>query len=284
MNLRGRIIYLQGQKKDPLVDHIEFPTGEKHIRIRNLRPGDEVTIVSNDPTGDLMKLGMAVSICRYAGVESVTLYMPFVPYARQDERYVEGDPLSIGVFAQFLNEMMLDQVIILDPHSKVAPALINNETVVPQYEIALGAVKYISDSLDSGIALALVAPDLGAAKKIKELQSRIIRRGGPRLPTIQCDKTRDPNTGRINGFKVLDGDPAGHHCLMVDDICDGGGTFLGLYEVLAEAGASVQSLCVTHGIFSKGTGIMYDKFDYIFASDSLPAQPGVITLSPGVKI
>jgi ribose-phosphate pyrophosphokinase len=262
-----RLIYLHGQKEDPQVTHIQFPTGEKHIRILGLEKGDDVVLYYNDPSGDVMKLGMAVDICNEARVGSITLVMPFVPYARQDRRAVKGDPFSIGVFSRFVNSLEFDRVIITDPHSDVTPALIEFVSIIDQHQVAFQAVARLFKLVPT--PLALVAPDLGAAKKTKALQNQLAHMGVT-LPIIQCDKTRNPETGQITGFKILDGDPAGRHCLMVDDICDGGGTFLGLGSVLNDSDALAQSLYVTHGIFSKGTDTLFGLFDYIFTSDSFP--------------
>ncbi len=270
-----RIIYLDGANPCVDEDHITFPTGEQHIRIRHSGPCS-ITLVSNDPSGGLMKIGMAVDICRRNGVKDITLMLPFVPYARQDEVYVDGDPLSIKVFADFLNSLHLDKVIIADPHSKVTPALINNVQVIPQHQVvAPWVMKFDSMVIDP---LALVAPDIGAEKKVKALQLYLKKHYGITFPTIQGNKVRDPETGKITGFQVLAGDPRGHHCVMIDDICDGGGTFLGLGNVLMEQGANAMSLYVTHGIFSKGVEVLLHKFDYIAASDSFPHVDGVMTI------
>lgn len=271
-----RVVYLHGQKEDPLVQHITFPTGEKHIRIKELQADDEVVLIYADPSGDIMKLGMAVDICRRADVSHITVVMPFVPYARQDEVYVDGDPLSIQVFTNFLNSLNVDKVVVADPHSKVTPVLIDRVHIVHQHEVAMSAVLDIDQHLL--LPIALVAPDLGEAKKIKDLQASIQSIHNLTFPIIQCDKTRNSATGRITGFKILDGDPTGHHCLMVDDICDAGGTFIGLFEVIRDAGAESQSLYVTHGIFSKGVDILLKHFDRIYTSDSFPKTEGTVML------
>ena len=264
------VIHLHREGVEPNVDHIEFPTGEKHLRIRNLWETDSVILMYEDPSGDLMKLGMAVDICRRVGVKKINLIMTFTPYARQDQVYVPGDPLSIKVFADFVNSLNLDKVIVIDPHSNVTPALFNKCAVNHQWFYAKKAVlDYRPD--------ALVAPDLGAAKKIKDLQREL----DDPIDIIQCDKTRDPKTGKITGFRVLDGDPRGKRCMMVDDICDGGGTFLGLAEVLTDKGASSQSLYVTHGIFSRGLGGLVQVFDRVYTTDSLPIKDGTEVISLG---
>lgn len=265
-----RIVYLQGQQEDPLVHHIDFPTGEKHIRIEGLRPEDEVYLIYNDPGMDVMKLCMAVDICNRANVRDIIVIMPLVPYSRQDQVYLEGDPLSIKVFAAIINDLNTSQVVISDPHSKVTEALIDNVKVVPQRDIAMAAFMDLRHR--SNHPVAIVAPDLGAAKKVKDLVEHIWKLHGFTVPVIQCDKIRDPLTGQIDGFRILSGWPKGFHCLMVDDICDGGGTFLGLHGLIKGEGAIGQSLYVTHGIFSKGVDLLRDTFDTIYTSDSFPTM------------
>ena len=282
-----KLIYLNGQKEDPDVTHITFPTGERHIRIRNLSESEPVTIFYNDPSGDIMKLALAVDICRRENcMRKITLVMPFVPYARQDRIATEGDPFSIRVFAQFINKMDFDQVFITDPHSDVTPALINQSVIIPQHKVAAHAVMRVyrwhrQCAPDQSKEIALVAPDLGAAKKIIALQDYLYKTTQIHFPVIQCDKKRDSDTGKITGFRILDGNPKDKHCFMVDDICDGGGTFLGLGYVIKKAGADNQSLYVTHGIFSKGTNELGWLFENIFASDSFPTTDNVQTVKLG---
>jgi ribose-phosphate pyrophosphokinase len=85
------------------------------------------------------------------------------------------------------------------------------------------------------------------------------------IPLINAWKTRDVATGNISGFGCS---PLGEakKVLIVDDICDGGGTFLGLKGILP---ADVKcDIFVTHGIFSKGTKSLLSAFDTVFCTDS----------------
>ncbi len=268
-----KFIYLDGRQEDTAVTHITFPTGEKHIRITGLTSDDDVVLIYHDPAGDVMKLGLAVDICTRARVKSISLVMPFVPYARQDRVATDGDPFSIRVFSDFVNSLGFDRIHIADPHSDVTPACLNNAIIIPQHKSAMhAAIKLAGHSIQP---IALVAPDLGAAKKIKLLQTYLKVNYELDLPVIQCDKTRDVGTGKITGFKILDGDPSGYHCLMIDDIADGARTFVGLAEIIKAAGCTHQSLYVTHGIFSQGVEHLLKIFDNIYATNSFPRQVGV---------
>ena len=76
-------------------------------------------------------------------------------------------------------------------------------------------------------------------------------------------------TGNITKTTVLHDDFGGKDCVIVDDICDGGRTFIELAKVLKERGAGKIGLFVTHGIFSQGVGVLFDNgIDFIYTTDS----------------
>ncbi len=79
-------------------------------------------------------------------------------------------------------------------------------------------------------------------------------------------KERDVKTGALTNFKTAANDLSNQTCFIVDDICDGGGTFAGTAKMLMEEGAAKVVLIVTHGIFSKGSEIEF--VDEIYTTDS----------------
>ena len=87
---------------------------------------------------------------------------------------------------------------------------------------------------------------------------------------MQFDKIRDPSTGKITSIECPEEDLTGKTAIVFDDICDGGGTFLGIAKRLDELGAKNKILVVTHGIFSKGLDIMFDAYDEIITTNSFP--------------
>ena len=90
---------------------------------------------------------------------------------------------------------------------------------------------------------------------------------------VECMKERDVKTGALTSFKTMTGDLSGQTCFIVDDICDGGGTFAGTAKMLKEKGAEKVILIVSHGIFSKGPVIEF--VDEVFTTDSFKTVEGV---------
>ena len=85
---------------------------------------------------------------------------------------------------------------------------------------------------------------------------------------VTCGKSRDVATGQLTRFQVFADDLKGQDCLIVDDICDGGSTFIGLAEALRGHNAGRLFLAVSHGIFSRGIAPLRSHFDTIFCTNA----------------
>lgn len=218
----------------------------------------EITVVAKlKNSSDVMKLLLLKDALSRNFPSAVTynLVMDYVPYARQDRVCNKGESLSIRVFCNLINAMNFDSVQISDPHSDVTPALINNCKITEQSSI-------ISNSLNLNSYDAIVAPDYGSTKKA-ETTAKIFNK-----EVIQGVKHRDLATGNLTGFGYF-GDVSGKRLIILDDICDGGGTFVGLANKLLEGGAISVDLYVTHGIFSRGLENLLDNGIYkIYTTDS----------------
>ena len=88
-------------------------------------------------------------------------------------------------------------------------------------------------------------------------------------------KIRDVKTRKLSGFKVYADDLQGRDCLVVDDICDGGGTFLGLAKELKAKNAGKLYLAVSHGIFSRGVERLLEHYDGVFSTNSFGEVEGL---------
>jgi ribose-phosphate pyrophosphokinase len=169
------------------------------------------------------------------------LSLPYLPYGRQDKAPDNTLTFALGSFASLLNHLEFTRVTVLDPHSNIANLLINN--FVAEYPLIELGMFY------EDVAAELVCyPDEGAFKKYVELYP---------YPWIRGDKIRNQQTGEITGYSLI-GTPAAENVLIVDDICDGGRTFVLLAEELHRWGVTEISLFVTHGIFSKGLKPLHD--------------------------
>jgi len=235
-----------------------FNGGEPHIKIEtDLTDVDEITITTRVKSfNDMGLLLIAVDALRRMHVKTINLFLPYFPAARQDRVMVTGESLTVKVYANLINELQLNSVMVFDPHSEVTAALLENVEVVTNNSF----VKYATKDLED---FYLVAPDGGALKKIYKTAQYL---GG--VTVVECGKTRDVSTGKLSGVKVYHEDLKGKTCVVTDDICDGGGTFLGLATELKKHNAGKLLLVVSHGIFSKGSDELAKVYDDIISTDS----------------
>lgn len=252
-----------------------FPGGECGIEWKSLNLiRKPVTLLSRINNGnDLLRLLTVTNALKNEGFE-LSLFLPYVPGARQDRINHTGEPLSIKVYTDIINAQNYLSVTILDPHSDVAPALINNCIVKPIWPIIREIVRTKSDEYTEIIGYdTILIPDAGATKKIFSYYFPNLE-FNKRLTFIQCLKKRDTATGKLSGFRIVDEIPHGSRCLIVDDICDGGGTFIGLKNKL-QVPLKKIGLFVTHGIFSRGVQDLIKSkdnpigFDEIFTTNSI---------------
>ncbi|ELY4774051.1 ribose-phosphate pyrophosphokinase [Cronobacter turicensis] len=217
---------------------------------------------------DFMVLAQLTDAVRqHCDVRFSHLELPWLPYARQDRHMQPGDSFALKVFARQLNTLGFDKVRVLDPHSEAAAAAIEHLVAIPQERCLLQS-KTLERALKAG-ELMLVAPDAGALKKIHA----VAQAAGVHEFAI-LTKQRNVVTGELTGFRLVDGDVQGKAVLIVDDLCDAGGTFIGSAQVLREAGARSVSLYVTHGVFSKGVdNLLNNGIDQLYTTTSFaPAE------------
>lgn len=253
-----------------------FSGGEPHIKIKpDFDPNQKVTLTHRvNSFNNLGLLCIAVDALRRMGVKDLELFIPYFPAARQDRVMVKGEPLTVKVYADIINGLQLNKVSVFDAHSEVTPALLNNCEAIPNHTFIQKVIESI------GKPVKLISPDGGALKKIYKVSEFL---GG--LEVVECSKSRDVKTGRLSGFKVYNDDLQGADCLIVDDICDGGGTFVGLAQELKNKNAGKLYLAVSHGIFNKGFAVL-DCFEKIFTTNSFKDFEGenveVIQLKDGL--
>ncbi len=257
LNLDPNFRPFPGQKEIDFKSFI-FSGGEPHIKINpDFDVNQKITITHRlNSFNDFGLLCLAVDALRRMDVKVIDLFIPYFPAARQDRVMIKGEPLSVKVYADIINAMQLNKVFVFDAHSEVTPALVNNCEVIPNHTFIQKVIKTI------GSNVKLISPDGGALKKIYKVSEFL---GG--VEVVECSKSRDVKTGRLSGFKVYEDDLQGMDCLIVDDICDGGGTFVGLAEELKKKNAGKLYLAVSHGIFNKGFEVL-DCFDKIFTTNS----------------
>jgi ribose-phosphate pyrophosphokinase len=167
--------------------------------------------------------------------DKIHLYLPYIPNARMDRTHSFKEVFTLKYFAEFINQLNFKTVTVLDPHSDVSTALINNvvvETPDEYIEKTLITIKYQNHISDED--LVIYFPDNGAYKRYKDM--KVLKP----YKKMYGQKVRDWDTGEIKGLDIIheDGTKLGStetkdgvlslsskYVLMIDDIISYGGTF-----------------------------------------------------------
>lgn len=211
---------------------------------------------------ELVALYFLTKHLRSKGIQDIQLQIPYIPNARQDRVKSPEDVFTLKYFAQIINSLEFSQVTVLDPHSYVSEALINNINIQ-------SPLKYIQKVLDEITKqgeqdILMFYPDEGAMKRY----SIMFRR-----PYVFGMKKRDWTTGKIQGLDVAGQTELirGRTILIVDDICSKGGTFYYSAKALKELGAGSVYLYISHceNTILEGKLLKTDLIEKVYTTDSI---------------
>lgn len=249
---------------------IRFNGGEPHIKLdlSDMAVDLDINILTRIKSfNDLGILAVAVDAIKNSGLYGdLHLTLKYFPGGRQDRIAVPGEALTVKVYADMINKMGFNSVNILDPHSDVTPAVLDNCYAETNEALVLGA--FIDTKVDEEVVFFV--PDAGAIKKTHSLAAKIMQETDINVTIVHCGKERDVATGKLTGFtcdwEVI---PTNAVHFIIDDICDGGGTFLGQAKVIKETFGPIKlNLVVSHGIFSNGFKALESEFENIYTTDS----------------
>lgn len=243
-----------------------FPGGEVGVKVSG-GSEDEVTITTRiQNSNDVMELLMVTDAVRRMSTnrsKKIHLLLPYLPYARQDRVVNGGEAHSLYVFTEMLKLQKYESIIVFDAHSEVSGALMTSQNfvAVPNYS-------FVKKVFEGKADFVLISPDAGAAKKIRGVASAINYQGKP----VQALKYRLTN-GNIDEIEIFEADLSRKDAYIVDDICDGGATFIALAAELRKRNVGKVFLVVSHGIFSKGLEVLKQGgIDHVFTTDSFKSQ------------
>lgn len=232
------------------IEFLKFPAGENCFKCHTkFTAADEISITWKYESDE--ELVLILQLLHYFKSCEISLYIPYMPHARQDRQTSKEMPYSLSAIG---NPLLCNawNIKILDLHSftyfdedrNISP------TTIPELVRDLRSLNYDF----------VVSPDKGAKNRALEWASIL------NTPLLMAEKTRDPLTGKLSNPLIPKIDLTGKRLLIVDDICDGGYTFVQLSKVLKQCGADEVDLYVTHGIFSKGLPI--EGIDRILTTNS----------------
>jgi ribose-phosphate pyrophosphokinase len=250
----------------------KFPDGQQTIDLLDWTSLDRYT----DPVMITTRLNsfkdVELLICAVQALRNIkpncqiSLYTPYFLGSRSDRKFQEGGVNYLKqVICPIINSLNFYSVVVLDPHSDVLEACLNNYEKADNHILVKWALTDIDNKDGAQSRICLVSPDAGAYKKIFDVAKKFSID-----KIITANKVRDMKTGNIlrTEIPVLDQHDNIQY-VIIDDICDGGRTFVELAKAIKEGRPTAKIyLVVTHGIFSAGYSQLGEYFERIYTTNS----------------
>jgi ribose-phosphate pyrophosphokinase len=254
-----------------------FSDGEFNFQIgENVRGSDVFIVQSTCPPTDqnLMELLIMMDTFVRASAERVTAVIPYFGYARSDKKDRPRVPIAAKLVSNLIVRAGAERILTIDLHAAQIQGFF--DVPVDHLYAAPIVVDYFkSNPIDN---LIVVAPDTGGAERARAYAKRLD--AGLAL----CDKRRE----RANEADVMNivGDVRGKNCLIVDDMCDTGGTICKVAEALHKAGANDIFAVFTHAVLSgkANENIGSSHLKKVIVTNTIPLGDGAKTLQDSGKI
>lgn len=283
----------------------KFPDGQQNCNITSISI-DQISALKQKPTyitysnwkipkkvqiksrlnnfKDLEIIIATIACLKNLGVKEIHLYTPYIVGARSDRQFEEGGNHYLKqVICPIINSLNLSSITCYDPHSHVLEALLSNFKKISNAKLIEFAIRdiLVNNTESHIVDLMYIAPDSGAFHKIyKSLEeakieelSNIIICSKERNTDGKLTKTVVPNLDILTNDKDI---------VIIDDICDGGRTFINIVDYIMKANPLYKGkkyLIVTHGIFSAGFHELNKYFDDIYCTNSYSDIGDYITIS-----
>ncbi|HEY6232309.1 MAG TPA: ribose-phosphate pyrophosphokinase [Pyrinomonadaceae bacterium] len=242
-----------------------FSDGEFNFQIdENVRGGDVFIVQPTCPPTDehLMELLVMLDAFRRSSAERITAVIPYYGYGRSDKKDRPRVPISARLVANLITVAGADRLLTIDLHA----AQIQGFFDIPVDHLYSAPVMigyYQQHPLPN---LTVVAPDTGGAERARAYAKRLD------AELALCDKRRE----KANVAEVMNvvGDVRGRSCLIVDDMCDTGGSLTIVAKALKNAGAERIHACFTHAVLSGHAVQQLDdsEIEQIMITNTIPLR------------
>jgi ribose-phosphate pyrophosphokinase len=218
----------------------KFKDGEiQPIFLESIR-GDFVFLVQSTyaPADNIMELLLMIDAARRASANKIIAVIPYYGYARQDRKDRPRVALGSKLIANMLSAAGADRIITMDLHAPQIQAYF--DIPVDHLDSSAVFIPYITQLRLENLTFA--APDVGATNRIREIASYF------EAEMVICDKHRK-RANEISSMVVI-GDVMDKDIVIIDDICDTGGTLAKSAALLKEKGARTVRALITHPVLS----------------------------------
>jgi ribose-phosphate pyrophosphokinase len=244
-----------------VADYLKIPLGDANVSkfndgeiqislVDSVRNKDvfilQSTCLSNAQSinDNLMELFLLVRTAKRASAASITAVIPYYGYARQDRKTSGRVPISAADVAFMLENAGVDRVVTVDLHCGQIQGFFHYAPVDNLFASSMFVSHYARKDLQN---LVVVSPDAGGVERAKKFMENLAKEGmSSEMALISKQRKKAGVVGSMN----LIGDVTNADCIIIDDMCDTGGTIVKAAELLKKEGANRVFVAVTHPVFS----------------------------------
>jgi ribose-phosphate pyrophosphokinase len=240
-----------------------FSDGEFNFQIgENVRGADVFIIQPTCPPTDqnLMELLIMLDTFNRASADRVTAVIPYFGYARSDKKDRPRVPIAAKLVANLITTAGASRILTVDLHASQIQGFF--DIPVDHLYAAPIMVNYFNENpLDN---LVVVAPDTGGAERARAYAKRL------NADLALCDKRRE--TANVAEVMNVVGEVKGKNCLIIDDMCDTGGTICKVADALHKEGANRIFAGFTHAVLSGKAinNLRNSHIEKIIVSNTIP--------------
>lgn len=245
-----------------------FPDGERRIRLTTGVVDEEVIFLktaSVTPNVDsfILETLFLIDAIKRSGAKSITGIIPYLPYARADHLFCEGESVPFEVVIHLLESAGLAKIVFVDPHTvKISSMFTIDVTDISALPLFADKIREIGFDKRNCV---LVTPDGGGLRRVKMLSKLL-----DNAPFVALEKKRDHTSGKVK-VEGIEGDVM-PTCFILDDMISSGGTIVKAINVLQKRGAREIYVFATHPVFSNNASIILQESaaQKIYVTDSIP--------------
>jgi len=241
-----------------------FSDGEIGVEFQESIRGRSVFLIQSTyaPSDNLMELLLMIDAAKRASAYKVIAVMPYYGFARQDRKDRPRVAIGSKLVANMLTAAGADRVVTMDLHAPQIQGYF--DIPVDHLDSSAIFIPYIENLNLKNLTFA--APDVGSANRIREISTFF------ECEMVICDKHRK-RANEIASMVVI-GDVTDRDIVLIDDICDTGGTLAKSAGLMKEKGArSVRALC-THPVLSGNAyeNIQKSALEELVVCDTIPVR------------
>ena len=229
----------------------EFEDGEHKSRpLVNVRGRDVFVVQSLYGEGGqsvndkLCRLLFFIGALKDASAARVTAVVPYLAYARKDQRSTARDPVTTRYVAGMFEAVGTDHVVTMDVHNLAAYE--NAFRCRTDHLRAEGLLVAYFAPLLQGREVVVVSPDAGGIKRAERFRQRLARALERPVAAAFAEKHR--SEGVVRGELIV-GDVAGRCAIILDDLIATGTTIARTVKACQARGATTIHAAASHGLF-----------------------------------